>query len=50
MKIIHQNGYTKDELLQFRLIVFVSRFLERCGTTRTKKLIFVVVGFVSGRN
>lgn len=24
MKIIHQNGYTKDELLMFRLIVYVT--------------------------
>lgn len=29
MKIIHQNGYTKDELLQHRLIVSVHRPLPR---------------------
>jgi len=23
MKIIHQNGYSKDELLNFRMIVYV---------------------------
>jgi hypothetical protein len=29
MKIIHQNGYSKDELLNFRMIVYVIHTLVR---------------------
>jgi hypothetical protein len=29
MKIIHQNGYSKDELLNFRMIVYVTTYLTR---------------------
>lgn len=38
MKIIHQNGYSKDELLLFRLTIYKSQSSRDPATLRTRTL------------